>query len=222
MGRKSEKKPTAAERAYASIRNAIVEGDYPVAARLREEAIAERLALSRTPIRAALQRLAGDGLVEFTSHAGAVVKGWGAADVREIFELRANLEGMGARLAAERAADTDVEVLADLCVRMEGLRDRDTRTIAEIALLNKELHSLILEMSGNRRLAEIARNLLDLGFLMRSYNTFRPENIEASQRDHRTLLAAMRTRDGQWAEAVMRSHILAASNVFRGTGTSRN
>lgn len=211
------KNPTASDRAYTAIRDGIIAGRYQVADRLREEALAEQLAVSRTPIRAALQKLASDGFVEFTPHAGAVVKGWGEADVREMFEIRAHLESMGARLAAGKVARADIEHLTELCEEMEGLYNGGPEALPAISELNKAFHTRILEIAGNRRLCEMAVNLMDVGFLVRSYGAFSAANVQSSQSAHRSLLAALTARDGQWAEAVMRAHILAAANVFHGT-----
>lgn len=213
---------TAAQKVYLAVRKAIVSNEFPVGHRLREEALAERYSTSRTPAREALQRLASEGFVEFIPRSGAVVKGWSRSDVRELFEVRAILESMGARLAAENVTRGDVPGLAELCDRMEEAamveaKEIDTSLISE---LNKTFHVRILEIAGNQRLSSIATGLMDVGFLARSYKTFSDLDRKRSASDHRDLVEAISMGDGQWAESIMRSHILAAASVFKGTETA--
>jgi DNA-binding transcriptional MocR family regulator len=80
---------TAVERAYEAIRGGIFSGDHPAGSRLREEELAERIGVSRTPVREALRRLDAEGLVEFMPNRGAHVASWSEDDLREIFGLRA-------------------------------------------------------------------------------------------------------------------------------------
>lgn len=213
---KGRTKRTAADRAYEAIREAIIEGDLPINSRLTEEALAERVGVSRTPVRAALQRLHSDGFVDFSPHLGAVVKGWSPADVQEIFEVRAMLEGMGCQRAAERATPDDLARLTALCEEMEALAGSPGR-LPGISELNRRFHLELLRISGNRRLADIAGNLMDLGFLVRSFSQFSEADVARSLSHHRDIVSALRAGNGRWAEAIMRAHILTASDIFTGT-----
>lgn len=209
-------KQTAADRAYTEIREAIIDGSLPVHSRLTEEALAEQISVSRTPIRAALQRLHADGFVDFSPHLGAVVKGWSATDVKEIFEVRAMLEGMGCYLAANRATPDDIEFLTELCDEMESAA-YSGQPLPGISELNRKFHLELLRISGNKRLENLSGNLLDLGFLVRSFSNFTSNDISRSLSHHREIVAALRSKNGRWAEAIMRSHILIASEIFTGT-----
>lgn len=209
-------KPTAADRAYLAIRTAIIDGAFPVNSRLTEEALAERVGVSRTPVRAALQRLHADGFVEFSPHLGAVVRGWSPAEVREIFEVRAMLEGMGCQLAAGRATAEDVARLTLICEEMEE-KAASAKPQPAVSELNRRFHLELLEIGGNRRLAEIAGNLMDLGFLVRSFGQFTEADVARSLSHHREIVAALRAGNSRWAEAIMRAHILTASEIFTGT-----
>ncbi|CAN5553596.1 GntR family transcriptional regulator [soil metagenome] len=209
-------KQTAADRAYLAIRSAIIDGTLLINSRLTEEALAEHIGVSRTPVRAALQRLNNDGFVEFSPHLGAVVKGWSAADVREMFEVRAMLEGMGCYLAADRATAEDVARLTDLCEEMEETA-ASAKPQPRVSELNRRLHLELLRIGGNRRLQDIAGNLMDLGFLVRSFSQFTHSDVERSLSHHREIVAALRAGNSRWAEAIMRAHILTASEIFTGT-----
>lgn len=207
---------TAADRVHDALRAAILAGDIEIGARLTEEAIAARLGVSRTPVRAALVRLAGDGFVDLVPHVGAVVRGWSRRDAREIFEVRALLEGMGARLAARHAQTDDVTRLGEACERMEWAAEQPD-PLPQLSELNRAFHLEILRIGGNERLRAMAGNLMDVGFLIRSYQSFAARDVARSMADHRDLVLAIGSRDEAWAESIMRAHILAASNIFMGT-----
>jgi DNA-binding GntR family transcriptional regulator len=110
-------KQIATDCVYQAIRQDIVAGRYAEGEHLTEIRLGEELGVSRTPIRAALQRLSADGFLKLTSHSGAVMKG-SVRDAAEIFQIRAHLESL-AGLAAQRAKETDVDQLRDLCHQME-------------------------------------------------------------------------------------------------------
>ena len=100
---RTEAKKTSANRVYEMLRDAISSGKYQVGDRLTESNLAKDVDVSRTPVREALQRLAAEGFVDISPHAGAVVKGWTQTDVREVFETRALIESAAAGLAARNA-----------------------------------------------------------------------------------------------------------------------
>ena len=214
--RKATGRQTASNRAYEAARDLIASGEFKVGERVTEGALASRLEVSRTPVREAMQRLASEGFIELSPHAGALVKGWSERDVRDVFEVRAHLESMAAGRAARRRSAEDVERLVARCNSMEAL-SLAPADIPAMSEQNRAFHADILEIGGNRRLADIALNLMDLGFLVRSFSHFAQENILRSASDHRCLVEAIRQGDDHWAEAVMRGHILAAASIFTGT-----
>lgn len=210
-------RPTAMERVYGEIRSAIISGDFPVGSRITEEMLAERLSVSRTPVRAALQRLASEGFIDMASHVGAVVKAWTPEEARQIYEVRARLEAMGARLAARNAAKTEVAWLsriADAIAAEDVTGEGGTRRSER----NQEFHLLILELSGNSHLLRTAANLMHIGFLVQAYASFGARDAQRSDFDHFDLVAAIGSRDADWAESIMHSHIMAASNIFVAAG----
>ena len=221
MGRRTgQTRPTAVDRVYADIRSGIIAGDFGVGTRITEEMLADRLDVSRTPVRAALQRLASDGFVDIASHVGAVVKEWSPEEARQIFEVRARLEGMGARLAAQAAGPADIDRLQALAdaIAAESVSGEAGRRRSEI---NRSFHLQILEIGGNRHLYRTAENLMSMGFLVRSYASFSPRDAQRSNLDHFDMVSAIATRDADWAEAIMNAHIMAASNTLLTCGSAR-
>ena len=209
--------PTASQKVYEAVRDAISSDQFKVGERLTEDALARRFQVSRTPVRDAMQRLASDGFVVFTAHSGALIRGWSAREVRDIFEIRANLESMACRLAARRATRADVEWLETLRLEWESALIREPRDVALISERNRAFHAGIFSISGNDRLETMCLQLMDLGFLSRSFSKFDQDDINRSKQDHASLVQAIHAGDGGWAEALMKAHILAATSVFTGT-----
>lgn len=208
---------TASSRVYETLRDDISVGRYGVGERLTEGALAESLEVSRTPVREALRRLASEGFVTISPHAGALVKGWSARDARDVFETRAIIESEAASRAARNATAQDIQTLDDLARRMEDSAGAPLSDVHGYSEMNRDFHGHILRMSGNRRLEDIALNLMDLGFLVRSYRLFGQEDVDRSLSDHRQLVTAIREGETDWAAAIMRAHVLAAARVFKGT-----
>lgn len=202
---------TATDRAYASLRADIVNGARPPGSRLPEDALAEELGVSRTPVREALQRLGTEGLVEHLPHRGARVTGWTAQDLQETFELRALLEGLGARRAAARATAADVTGLRELCTRMEhSIRPGVPRDLDTLTKDNSAFHAELLRISASNQLTAMVAGVVHVPLVMQTFHRYSDHALARSQHHHRELCDALAHGDGEWAESVMRSHVLAA------------
>ncbi len=117
----------AAQRAYATVRDGILRGEYRAGSRLTEQELAQAAGVSRTPVREALRRLHAEGLVNFEPNHGAVVAMFELEDAEEIFELRALLEPISARRAAERATPRNGRGAACLGAKAEAGIDAPNR-----------------------------------------------------------------------------------------------
>jgi GntR family transcriptional regulator of vanillate catabolism len=155
---------TQAVRAQRQLRESILAGDLPAGARLLEVPLAERLAISRTPIRDALARLAEEGLLDRVRGGGFVVRTFSLGDVFDAIELRGVLEGTAARLAAERGAQpARLNVLAGVVVALDSaLSSRGGEFDMELYTeLNERFHELLWDLAGSaivqREIARVAR-----------------------------------------------------------------
>jgi len=177
-------------------------------ARLREVELAARLGISRTPVREALRRLEADGLVEHLPRQGASLRRLGYAEVMELYEMRAVLEGTAARLAARAASDLELHELSEINAAMIA---SDAPT--EIARLNRQLHTSLINAAKNRYLQSaigaMARTLLILG----QSTLYDPDRSTSAAQEHDLLLRALHARDGERAEELMRAHIEAAHRI---------
>lgn len=192
--------------AYHQLVAEIRAGTLPPGARLLETDLADRLGISRTPVREALRMLEGDGLVVHQPRVGATIRRLDPSEINELYEMRSVLEGTAARLAARAASDVELAELDAINTEMgEALAD-PTR----LSVLNHQFHAALINAARNRYLARsvagLQKTLLILG----------PSTMEEATRparavaEHAAILTAIRARDGAAAETAMRAHITAA------------
>lgn len=206
----------ASARAYQAIREAILTGRYGPGARLVEEDLAQECGVSRTPVRDALRVLASELYVTSVPNHGTFVTEWSPDDIETIFELRALLEGYGARRAAERATpaqlaklDEQASIIDQALDRREG-PDLDTFMGA-----NRRFHAIVMEAAQSERLALMVHRLVQPPVVARTAQRYRRWDIERSNAHHHEIIEAFRARDGQWAQAVMTAHIHAGYRAYR-------
>jgi DNA-binding GntR family transcriptional regulator len=213
------------ERLAAEIQARVLSGDVPVGSRLRQEALAEEFGVSRTPVREALRQLQATGIVELLPNRGAVVRGPSAREIREAYEVRAELEGLAAELASERISDRDLvqlreaealfrESVASLIER-RARRPAPWRDESVWVRANDLFHQAILEAAGNRRLSDTIADLhrsfpRDLTWAALSQSSrLLAENVE----QHAQILEAIERRDRAEARRRMIEHIRSAGEL---------
>jgi len=202
----------AADLAYAQLRNRIMSGDLPAGARLKEQSLAEDLGLSRTPVRAAITRLIHEGFVERGAGYSTRVAQFPDDEIDQIFEIRRRLECYAAGRAADLASDDQIDALDALTTRMEALTPPKTDAdYQEISAINAEFHRIIAEAAASPRLMAVLQMAVDVGVVARTYHAYSEADLIRSARHHRELVDALRARSKDWAESVMSSHVLAAS-----------
>lgn len=187
---------------------------------LREAALAEKLGVSKTPLREAFARLEQEGLVETTSFKGAVVTGYSERDLKEIYELRALLEGAAARSVSERADDATLRALRDVLDRSRALRDAGD--LVGLAELLGRFDVIVYSQVTNDRIGALIDNLrahlTRIGRLTEDI----PGRVEASVEEHAAIVDAILARNPDEAERLMRVHIasvLADQLATRETST---
>ncbi len=205
----------AVEAAYQEIRTGIRLGRYERGQHLVGEELAARIGVSRTPVREALRRLHGEGLVELTSNRGARVVGWTQADLREVFSLRVLLESYAAEQATSRLSEIEIDEIEAIADELHGLAVSRPPDFAPRFLAgNARLHGIIVEASGNRRLAAMLASIVEASLSVHALMSYGDEDLLRSTGHHRELAAAFRARDANWAAAVARSHLLSAMNAI--------
>jgi GntR family transcriptional regulator of vanillate catabolism len=221
-------------KAQLTLRDLILSGELRAGDRISELPMVERLGISRTPIRMALVRLEEEGLLEVIPSGGFTVKAFSESDIHDAIEVRGTLEGLAARLAAERGVRASVLVeVKDRLARLDDLIGRPTMTVddfSEYIDLNGQFHALLVEAAGSPVLARQIDRALNLpfaspsGFVM--VQAMLPEArqiLTIAQDHHHCVVRAIQEREGARAEALMREHArLAHRNLqlaFRNQGT---
>ncbi len=193
------------------IRQAILDGRLEPGSRLKEEELARELGISRTPVREALLMLQAEGLIETTPNRGAVVRTHDAADLIDLYQLRALLEGYAARQAATRVTSEEIELLRESCDRFDRIAGDDIR---ELVRENLWFHSAIHTASGSARLSSMVRRVVELPLVYKSYVWYSPDQKRISAHFHRQITNALSVRDADRAELVMREHIFEARDLL--------
>ena len=200
-------------RAEDRLREAIVTGRLQPNERLVESDLARSLGVSRTLIRGALARLEHEGLVEHERHRGARVRLVSESEAVEILETRSVLEGLAARLAAERATATDVEDLKEILAEMQRLREADD--LLAVSDLNAQLHRRLLEISGHETAARLIGTLNSQMVRFQYRTILLPGRSERSFAEHAEIVAAVATHDGERADTAMRTHLSSVADALR-------
>ncbi|GAA1187230.1 GntR family transcriptional regulator [Nesterenkonia xinjiangensis] len=202
----------ASDRAYQRLRNEILEGTLAAGTLLGEVEQAERLGVSRTPLREALSRLTADGLADQTQGRGTVVSSVSLDDVDLLFELRLPLEVQAARLAAQRGDAERFTALAERFSQVEealaapdgaGREDQEARCYD----LAEELDEAIAEAVDNSYLTGTLRGLRVHLVRVRRLARDEPARLVESAREHRTVCTAIASADGETAAAAMLIHL---------------
>jgi GntR family transcriptional regulator of vanillate catabolism len=212
-------------KALLSLRDLILTGELKPGDRISELTAVERLNVSRTPIRMALVRLEEEGLLELIPSGGYAVKAFSERDITDAIEIRGTLEGLAARLAAERGvAQSTLAALADCLAEIDALIarpiDSDDNFTSYVAL-NERFHALLHDAADSPVLARQLRRAVNLPFA--SPNAFVKVQAElpeaqtvmtVAQDHHRCVVRAIAAREGARAEAIMREHArLALRNL---------
>jgi DNA-binding GntR family transcriptional regulator len=192
-------------RVARSLREAILSGRIAAGSRLRVPELAAELGVSRTPAREALYVLERDGLVEVLPRRGAVVLHGSAQDLEELFAMREVLDGLAARLTAQRATESERrQVKTALADHLAALRAGDIDRYLELDLA---FHALLTELSHNRRLVRARAQYSDQARLI-MLTASRPGAMgKGVANDHRAIAAAVVAADADAAEDAARSHV---------------
>lgn len=222
-----------AVKALLRLREMVLAGELPPGSRIAELAIVEKLGVSRTPIRAALMRLEQEGLLETLPSGGYTVRSFTERDVTDAIELRGTVEGLAARLAAERGVPAGLLAQARDCLdAIDALLEQpalDDEAFHRYVAHNERFHVLMAEMAGSRTLARELERVVRLpfaspsGFVVVQANSPRARDmLIVAQDQHRQVLAAIEAREGARAEAIMREHSRLAQRNLREAVANRS
>jgi DNA-binding GntR family transcriptional regulator len=189
---------------YEQLRQAIVEGSIRPNERLIESDLAERLDVSRTPVRESMLRLAGDGLI-ISHRRGWVVREHSADEIREVFEVRAALEGFAAGLAAQRATDSELKAIE--AIHQNYIDSIQGSSRGHLVAHNDAFHEAIIAAARNQLLAEQIHRNGQYYFIHRIAGFLSDEEVHTSIEGHEELVRALTARDPVLSEQVARDRV---------------
>lgn len=200
--------------AYDILREAIIKGDLAPGQRLIEHKLSAQMKVSRIPIREAVKKLEHEGLVEKTEGRGFVVKSLSKDDVEETFGIRAILESYAAFLATERITDVLIDKLEQsIDESREALASGDMEKLMQH---NTQFHEIIYKAAGSPKLYSLINTFRDFISRYRRPLLANPDYAGVSLKDHVEMVAAMRERDKEKVENLVKKHILRGKDIVIG------
>lgn len=214
----------AVDEVYEAIREAILQSVFQPGQRLVVEELAQKLGVSLTPVRSAIQMLTSEGLVEIQPRSGTFVATLSPLDLEETFDIRIALELLAVEKAVNAIAPQQLERLRELLRTLAACGDQEDGH-KQHDEANHEFHQILIEASGNKKLAEMYKSLnahIQIARLHAARSDWR-SRLQIEQKEHEEILAEVERKDVQAAVYAMRKHIEGAKralmNQLQGNGT---
>src|ERR1700738_572752 len=201
---KSRRAETLSSLVAEELERMIIRGELQAGDRINESALAEMLSISRGPIREACRSLEKSNLVRVVMNRGVFVREMSVDQAAEIYDVRAHLFGLAGRLAAGRIRSQDVAELLAMVAEMQ-----EAKYIDSYYPLNVAFHARLVELSGNRRVAELYYALGKELHLFRRRGLVGGHSMILSNREHLHIVDALSDHDCDLSERAMTDHVLA-------------
>ena len=198
------------EKSYKGIKQAIISYEIKPGEPLIEKQIADKLGVSRTPVREALKELKSEGLVKIIPRKGAFVAEISSRDIEEIFLLREILECTAIKMAISRIKEEDlIEIESSFNSINEDIKIKNYQNVLYVDI---KFHNFIVDSSGNRRLCQFIGILNEQIYRLRYLSATAPSRLIKSRQEHEGILEALKKRDKDLAEQRLRQHIRNIKN----------
>lgn len=195
---------------FKAIEDAVLNGEYKDGDSLNELKISEELGVSRTPVREALMQLELEGLAKNIPNKGAVVIGITEKDIEDIYAVRIRIEGLAARLCAEKISEDELKRFQEIVDLQEFYLSK--HDAEQIWSLDSEFHKIIYNASQSRPLKFMLSNFHNYIKRARDISVHADGRAEKTVSEHKAILQAVKDRDGELAELLMARHITNAKN----------
>ena len=190
---------------FDKIRSDILNGKYKRGEELVESSIGKELGISRTPVREAIRQLELEGLVQLVPNKGAFVTGISEKDVRDIYLIRARLEGLAARMAAKNITPELLDAMEETVVLSEYHAKKEH--YEQVCEMDSKFHKLLYKASGSRILEHTLTDFHQYVQRVRMASIMKKRRMEKSNDEHYSILTAIREHDEEKAELVATRHI---------------
>ncbi|MET0277579.1 MAG: GntR family transcriptional regulator [Pseudorhodoplanes sp.] len=194
------------------LREEILSGNHGAGRRLNEVHLSQALEVSRTPVRAALQALAGEGLLDYAPNRGFTVRAFQLSEIIEAYDIRASLEGIAARFAAQRGLSAQEKAIiekslahGDKLLRRGVFKSGD---LSHYRIINGNFHDAVLGAANNRMLGEMIRICQHVPISSsRNIVAFHYQDVRRRHDDHHRIYEAIMAHEPWRAETLMREHV---------------
>ena len=195
---------------YIRIRDLILNNEFAIGEKITKDDLAKRFGVSPTPVNDALNRLVGEHYLALESRKGYFVREYDRKEYRDLFAMRAAIEGMAAKLICEQNNEEHISEL----VHMFDAFNEDNVNDNEEAYIEADMnfHAKIIMYSENSLFLETAQSQ---GFLWRSYQKGLAKNPSTSLREHMAIIEAFKIKDGDRAQKAVLDHLMHSREKFR-------
>lgn len=200
------------EMIYESIRQAIFEGELNPGDRLVEKELAEKMRVSRTPIREALRKLETEGLIRHVPRKGVVVKGFSPEDIIEIYSIRQSLEALAITYSVKNISDKEIKRLKVLIKEMAVLTEEDDTE--DLFNTSQEFNDILMKSCKMPRLINLINTYREYLKRFRMVTMGRKERKISALKDHQEILQAVIDRDAARAKRLVEAHLAKALESY--------
>jgi len=190
---------------FNTLREAILKGDFAPGERLMEKQLAERLGVSRTPVREAIRKLELEGLVVMIPRKGAEVASITGKDISDVLVVRATLESLAVKLACKKMTEGDVQDLT--AINDEFKRAAKAHEVKTVIKKDVEFHDTIFHSADNDKLISIINNLREQIYRYRVEYIYKMDNYDDLVEEHDEIVKAITKREGKLAADLALKHI---------------
>lgn len=197
---------------FNTLREAIIVGELRPGERLMEVQLAEKMGVSRTPVREAIRKLELEGLVSMLPRKGAHVAELSVKDIIDVLEVRASLDGLASALSASRITDEELKELRHIYNQFLSYSEKDN--LQGIIKKDVEFHEVIYRSSRNEKLIQISNNLREQVQRFRVIYLKDSSSSKDVAREHQDILDAIAARDPDAAQRVAQKHIRSQQDTI--------
>ena len=206
----SVKKNTLSFTVYDNIKKSIIKGEISPNTRLTVGEISKQLNVSATPVREAFRRLASEGFIKTTPYHGAVVQEFSEQEISESYECREALELKAVELAIDKIDSDGLKKLKELLKQSSEIE-----SYSDYVEINSEIHNLIINISGNKILKKLMKNIREITMRDRTISSFNKKRRKEIYLEHKNIIDAIEKKDKTRAMNAMRIHVQNGYNYIK-------
>ena len=193
------------QKVYRVLKESIIKGFLEPGTKLLENRIAEKMQVSRTPVREAMQKLVAEGFVKTTPNQTIVVTEVSPEDIKEVLQIRGVLEGLAARIAAKKINRQEIDELESVVTQMSLHVTKEN--LSYYCKVDDEFHNLILNICGNKWIIQIRDNLGSFIYRFRIKSLSVPGRLKHSLEEHRAIMESLKKHDSENADRLSQVHM---------------